>query len=153
MKNTVRIVSTKKLLPNQRQYLLNAGLAVIDADFIAIEYVHFVLAGVKENLIFTSANAFKSFLKNPDSDALRHQAVFCVGQKTRQAIEEKGFRVKVAADNADALAQTIVKEYAGETFTFFSGSMRRDELTETLEKSGVIFNEIEVYTTGLHLTG
>ena len=37
MQESPRILSTKKLLPNQKQFLLNANFAVIEADFIEIK--------------------------------------------------------------------------------------------------------------------
>jgi uroporphyrinogen-III synthase len=60
MKEQIRILSTKKLLPSQKQFLLNAGFSVIEADFIGIRYKVPELKEVNDNLIFTSTNAVKS---------------------------------------------------------------------------------------------
>lgn len=143
----IRILSTKKLLPNQKQYLLNAGLAVVEADFITIYFKPFVIHGVAQNLIFTSTNAFKSFLKNEAGSSLNNRNIFCVGSKTKQFIEHNGFNVVACADYATELSEIIIREHKDERFTFFSGSMRRDTLPEALATAGLNFNEVEVYET------
>ena len=145
----MRILSTKKLQPNLKPYLLNAGLSVVEADFISIEFNTFLTAGVKDNLIFTSTNGFKSFLANEEAEKDKNRKIFCVGSKTEKVITEANFTVAACAEYAEALAQLIVENNSNETFTFFSGSMRRDTLPETLKNAGVDFNEIEVYSTAL----
>lgn len=145
----VRVLSTKKLQPNQKLYLLNAGLAVVEADFIGIEYKPFQLDDTQDNLVFTSANGFKGFLKHPASGLLKGNSVFCVGHKTKELIERHGFTVTAVANDAEALAQIIVIKHADEGFTFFSGSMRRDTLPDALAKAGIAMTEIEVYDTVL----
>jgi uroporphyrinogen-III synthase len=144
-----RILSTKKLLPNQKQYLLNAGLSVIEADFIGIEYNNFQIKGLKQNFIFTSTNAFKSFLANEEAMKYTDRKIFCVGSKTKEVIEQSGFRVEACADYAEELAKIMIERYGDETFTFFSGSMRRNTLPEAMHYAGVDFNEVEVYKTEL----
>lgn len=143
----VRLLSTKKLLPNHRQYLLNAGLAVIEADFITINYKDFVIDVIGQNFIFTSANAFKSFLLNEAYSKISNNKIFCVGSKTRELIEEKGFVVTASADYAADLGAIIIKDFQAESFTFFSGSMRKNTLPEALATAGVAFTEVEVYET------
>ena len=144
-----RILSTKKLLPNQKQYLLNAGLSVVEADFISIEHNTFGTGNLRQNFIFTSTNAFKSFLANEEARKYVGRKIFCVGSKTKEVIEQAGFFVEAFADYAEELAQIITERYNKETFTFFSGSMRRDTLPEAMRNAGVRFNEVEVYITTL----
>jgi uroporphyrinogen-III synthase len=145
----MRVLSTKKLQPNHRQYLLNAGLAVVEADFITIQYTPFEFNTIHQNFIFTSQNAFKSFLQNGQAGDYKSHSVFCVGSKTKEAIEKAGFNVSAFAEYAESLSDIIIKEYAGESFTFFSGSMRRDTLPDALANAGIGANEIEVYETVL----
>jgi uroporphyrinogen-III synthase len=144
-----RILSTKKLLPNQRLYLLNAGLSVIDANFIEIQHQAFDINNVKANLIFTSRNGVEAFLANTLSVAYLGSNVFCVGPNTRLFLERSGFNVMECKDDAAQLAETIVSGYAGESFTFFSGNLRRNELPLLLTNAGIDFNEIQVYETAL----
>lgn len=149
MERSARILATKKLQPNQRQYLLNAGLSVTEADFIGIRYKQFETEKIKGNLIFTSQNGFKAFLENKESDVFKDRNVFCVGQKTHDIILSKGYNVIAFSDYAEELAATIIQDFANENFTFLSGSMRRDTLPEALKEANVSYNEIEVYETVL----
>lgn len=143
----IRILSTKKLLANQKQYLLNAGLSVIEADFISINLKSFSAEKINPNLIFTSTNAFKSFLQNEVSTRMKDNRIFCVGNATKRFIEEKGYSVAASADYAAELSKIIVEGYNAERFTFFSGSLRRETLPETLRNARMDFNEVEVYET------
>lgn len=146
---TIRILSTKKLLPNHKQFLLNAGMSVLEADFISIQYIAFELDTINGNLLFTSQNAFNSFLLNEKSANFKDRAIFCVGSKTKEAIQKAGYKVVAYADYAEGLADIIISKHAKERFTFFSGSMRRDTLPDALANAGIECNEIEVYKTVL----
>lgn len=144
-----RVLSTKKLQPNQKLYLLNAGLAVVEADFIGIAYKPFELNDTKDSFIFTSANGFKGFLKHAANGIFTGNTVFCVGHKTKELIERHGFTVTAVANDAEALAEIIIRDYADRSFTFFSGSIRRDALPDALAKANIPLTEIEVYDTVL----
>lgn len=144
-----RVLSTKKLQPNQKLYLLNVGLAVVEADFIGIEYKPFELNDTNDSFIFTSANGFKGFLKHTASGLFTGNTVFCVGHKTKELIERHGFTVTAVANDAEALAEIIVRDYPDTRFTFFSGSMRRESLPNALAKANIPLTEIEVYDTAL----
>jgi len=144
-----RVLSTKKLQPNQKLYLLNAGIAVVEADFIGIAYKPFDLDDTGGSLIFTSSNGFKGFLKHTASGMFTGSEVFCVGHKTKELINLHGFTVTSVANDAEALAEIIVSNYADGQFTFFSGSMRRDSLPDALAEANIPLTEIEVYDTVL----
>ncbi|RXR21049.1 uroporphyrinogen-III synthase [Flavobacterium amnicola] len=142
-----RILSTKKLQINQKQFLLNAGFSVIEADFIQIMHQPFELKNTNETLIFTSQNAVYAILENKEVEKLKNKSVFCVGLKTKALLEEKGFKVEAYTGYAADLAEIISLVYADTTYTFFSGNLRRDTLPELLTENGITFNEIEVYQT------
>ncbi|WP_026703591.1 uroporphyrinogen-III synthase [Flavobacterium soli] len=152
MQNQIRILSTKKLLSNQKQFLLNANFNLIEADFIKTENKPFELKDSNDNLIFTSQNAVHSLFENAKEllPKLREKNVFCVGLKTKALLEENGFNVIVYTGYAADLAEIIALIYAKESFTFFSGNLRRDTLPSFLKEANIKFNEIEVYET--HLT-
>jgi uroporphyrinogen-III synthase len=149
MKEQIRILSTKKLLPNQKQFLLNAGFSVIEADFIGIRYKVPELKEVNDNLIFTSTNAVKSVLENPEVENIKGKSCFCVGDKTKAVLESNGFTVLESGPNASELAQKIRSGHRDKSFTFFAGNLRLETLPLSLKISGVNFNEIEVYETVL----
>ena len=149
MQNPINILSTKILLSHQKQALLNANFNVIEASFIKIENSDFDLKGINDNLIFTSQNAAQSILLHPKSEELKSKNVFCVGIKTKALLEENGFNVDVYVDYASDLAEIITLIYSNESFTFFSGNLRKETLPKALKAAKVNFNEIQVYETTL----
>jgi uroporphyrinogen-III synthase len=149
MNNQHNILSTKILLSDQKQALLDAGFSVTEANFIKTENSDFDLNGIKDNLIFTSQNAVQSVLLHSKSSGLKTKNVFCVGIKTKALLEENGFNVNVYVDYASDLAEIITLIYFNESFTFFSGNLRKETLPKALKAAKVNFNEIQVYETTL----
>ncbi len=149
MSPTYRILSTKKLKVNQKQFLLNADFSVIEADFIRVTELPFRLTDINPNLIITSQNAAKAVAAHPEVQDIRRNPVFCVGLKTADLLDELGFTVQETAENASELAKVILDDYSTESFTFFSGNIRRNELPMALMEADVEMNEIEVYETEL----
>lgn len=147
MENPIRIYSTKKLLPNQRQYLLNAGFVVAEADFITVSAKPFVYKNTNDYLIFTSQNAVESVLKNKKLDQIKAVKAFCVGEKTKQLLEQNGFEVVTSSDYAAELASILCNQYAKNSFTFFSGNLRRDILPDAMQLAQIKYDEIGVYET------
>jgi uroporphyrinogen-III synthase len=136
-------------LIHQKQVLLDAGFTVTEANFIKTENSDFDLNGIKDNLIFTSQNAAQSVLLHPKSEDLKPKNVFCVGIKTKALLEENGFNVDVYVDYASDLAEIITLIFSNESFTFFSGNLRKETLPKALKVAKINFNEIHVYETTL----
>src|SRR6478736_5407562 len=149
MANKTSILSTKKLLPHQKEVLLKADFDVTEADFISISLKDFELESVNDNLIFTSQNSVQSILQHPKCEALKSRNVFCVGSKTKALLKENGFNVIAYTGYALDLAEIITLIYSTEKYTFFSGNLRRDTLPNALKENNILFNEIEVYETSL----
>ena len=149
MTKQTNILSTKKLLANQKQLLVEAGISLIEENFIETKSKSFELLKVNENLIFSSQNAVKSVLNHPKQEELKLKNVFCVGLKTKTVLEGNGFNVLVDTDYSSDLAEIISLIYNKESYTFFCGNLRRDILPNTLKENGITFNEIEVYETNL----
>ena len=149
MEKSIRIVSTKKLQPNQKQFLLNADFRLIEADFIQIEFQHFHLISTFDYLIFTSQNAVLSVLKNENNSFLKDKFCFCVGIKTKHLLEENGFKVEKSFEYAEDLVVFLVENHFKKEFTFFSGNLRKDTIPTAFQKNNIIFEEIEVYKTVL----
>jgi uroporphyrinogen-III synthase len=149
LEKAIRILSTKKLQPNQKQFLLNADFRLIEADFIQIEFQPFQLNSSFDYLIFTSQNAVLSVLKNENNSFLKDKFCFCVGIKTKHLLEENGFKVEKAVEYAEDLVVFLVENHFDKEFTFFSGNLRKDTIPTTFQKHNIIFQEIEVYTTVL----
>jgi len=149
MAKSIQILSTKKLSDEQKQALKNANLEVLEADFIKTQNKSFELKDLNENLIFTSQNAVHSILSNPKAEELKSKNVFCVGLKTKILLSENGFNVVAYTGYATDLAEIITLIYGRESYTFFSGNLRRETLPQALKDADVKFNEIKVYETTL----
>ena len=145
----IQILSTKTLLDNQKEALTNANFNVIEVDFIETKSQAFELNEINDNLIFTSQNAVQSFLLDPKSEELKTKNVFCVGLKTKILLSESGFNVIAYTGYAEDLAEIITLIYSSESYTFFSGNLRRETLPEALKEAKIKFNEIQVYQTKL----
>ena len=149
MAKQINILSTKKLDLAQKQLLLDAAITVVEEDFIETKAKKFQFSKVHENLIFTSQNAVHSILQHSKCGELKGKSVFCVGLKTKELLTENGFNVIAYTGYAADLAEIISLIYSKESYTFFSGNLRRDVLPNTLNENGITFNEIEVYETNI----
>jgi uroporphyrinogen-III synthase len=149
MNTKINILSTKILLPSQKQVLIDANFSLIEDDFIETKTKNFELHTIHQNLLFTSQNAVKSLLQHPKHNDLKMHPVFCVGMKTKEYLTQNGFNVVAYTDYAADLAEIISLIYKKETFTFFSGNLRRNVLPNILMDNNIGFNEIEVYETQL----
>jgi uroporphyrinogen-III synthase len=149
MANQVQIVSTKIVSPLYKQELMKYGVELIEADFIKTENKSFELNDLNESLIFTSQNAVRSVVSHPKLEELKNKNVYCVGLKTKALLVDNGFNVIAYTGYASDLAEIISLIYNKESYTFFSGNLRRDTLPETLKEAGIKFNEIQVYETTL----
>ena len=145
MKN---ILSTKKLNPDQRKLFSQKGLCIVDYDAIAIEFLNFKNPGAIDNAIFTSQQAVRSFVaKNKGSLGIKN--CFCVGNKTKNLLEENGLKVVEIAQNATELSQNIVKNYKNKVFYYFCGTIRREELPNALKNEKMTLFEVKTYKTVL----
>ena len=149
MTQKISILSTKILSNIQKEALVNADFNVIEADFIKTEHQDFDLKNIKDNLIFTSQNAVHSILQHPKCEDLKTKPVFCVGLKTKILLSENGFNVDVYTGYASDLSEIITLIHGSDSFTFFSGNLRREILPQALKEAGIDFNEIKVYETTL----
>ncbi len=145
MKKEICILSTKKLKSNQKSFLLNAGFSVIEADFIKISLLAFQLKQIPTLLLFTSQNAVESVLKNEKANDLKNIPAICVGYKTRELLEDNGFKVLETEEYAQKLAPIIQEKYINEHIAFFVGNLRREILPEVLNQANICFDEYVVY--------
>ena len=143
------ILSTKTLSAEQRQLFLDANVDLLEQDFIEIKNNLFELKTINKNLIFSSQNAVLSLIEQNGWEVLNTKPVFCVGIKTKELLESQGFTVDVYLDYASELAEIITLIYNQESYTFFSGNLRKETLPAALKNAGITFNEIEVYQTKL----
>lgn len=145
MEEKIGILSTKKLASNQKQYLLNAGFLVIDEDFITTKAISFEFQSLNDILIFTSQNAVQNVLQHKNE--LIDKPAICVGEKTKQLLENNGFNVLNSLADANQLIQFFEKEYIGTSVTFFCGKSRLNTIPDFLSKKNIQHEIIEVYET------
>lgn len=148
----ISILSTKKLSSPQKNLILNAGIGLVEYDAIKIDFFEFEAdINPADNLIFTSKNGVKAFLKkyNP-SELTESIKVFCVGTKTKEFLESYNFNVLEFADYGADLAKIIIDNYADRSFTFFCGVSRREEIPTLFKEKNIPLQEIKVYTTSLN---
>ncbi|PKV48999.1 uroporphyrinogen-III synthase [Aquimarina sp. MAR_2010_214] len=145
MDTSPTILSTKKLSAAQKELLLNTGLGFVEYDAITIELLENNIENTIQNAIFTSKNAVKA-IKN---SGMIISNCFCVGDNTKKRLQENDLNVVETAQNASDLAKIIIKKYKNESFLFFCGNLRRDELPNLLEQNNVEVKEEIVYKTHL----
>lgn len=145
MNKKISILSTKKLQSNQKNFLLNAGFSLIEADFIKISRLPFQLKKTPTLLLFTSQNGVKSVLENGKVDELKQIPSICVGSKTRKLLEDNGFIVLATKEYAEELAPIIQKEFSKEHIAFFAGNLRRNVLPDAMNRASIAFDEYLVY--------
>lgn len=144
------LLSTKKLAINQQELLLNAGLSFVDYNAIEIENIAFMLSRKRKNIIITSQNGARSFLNTIKEGVHITENCFVVGNKTTALLEKNGLKVTKMAQNGQELAHFIVKNHKNESFTYFCGKQRRDELPCLLKEENINFEEIVTYETHLN---
>lgn len=145
MKSKICILSTKKLKSNQKNFLLNAGFSIVEADFIKISILPFQLKNLPDLLLFTSQNAVESVLKNEKANDLKNIPAICVGLKTKQLLQENGFSVLEMEEYAQRLAPIIQKDFSKEHIAFFAGNLRRNVLPDAMNQTNIDFDEYLVY--------
>lgn len=142
----MKVLSTKILSETQKALFKNTGIEVIDYDAISIEFFDFETPSVIKNGIFTSQNGVQSICgKN-----LKIKNTFCVGEKTKQILQENGEKVIKMFNYGSELGDFIQKNYENEVFYFFCGNRRRDEIPSAINNSKNTLFEIKTYKTELN---
>ena len=142
----MRVLSTKKLLQNQRELLLNAEFSFLDYNALRVTYLDLEIPETTTNSIITSQNGARAFLAQMPQGASK-TTFYCVGKKTARLLSENGLNVAHIAQNGAELAHFIIKNHQKEAFSYFCGNHRRDELPSLLKEAGIQCNEIIVYET------
>lgn len=143
------VLSTKKLASHQRELLLNAGIGLVEKNFISIIPLEFEVERLQENLIVTSQNTMEFLLQKLDFQLLRERKFFCVGEKTSGLLREKGFQVQEVTHYGSELGKIISEKYSDRRFSFFCGKKRRPELPGSLQENTIKFEEVQLYDTKL----
>jgi uroporphyrinogen-III synthase len=143
-----RILSTKRLSKALKKKFSDAGIELVEKNFIQTKSVSFETPQLNNYLIFTSKEAVKSVLKS-DEQNVHSVSCLCVGSKTKSFLEKKGFTVIESADYAEDLIQVIDSKYKENSFTFFCGNIRKNTIPYYFKQNKIAYNEIIVYETTL----
>lgn len=152
----INILSTKILSPAQKAILTDAQLIVQEYDAIRIELFDREIDSSYKNIIFTSQNTVKAFLKNmekrtSDSETgtfipVSEIKAYCVGEKTRAFLEHNGIPVLESTHYGAELAKILVDKYQNESFLFLCGDKRLAEIPSQFQRHGIRFREQVVYS-------
>jgi uroporphyrinogen-III synthase len=143
-----RILSTKRLSKALKKEFSDAGIELVEKNFIQTKSVSFETPQLNNYLIFTSKQAVKSVLKSGLQTILLKPCL-CVGSKTKSFLEKKSFTVIESADYAEDLIQVIDSKYKENSFTFFCGNIRKNTIPYYFLQNKIAYNEIVVYETKL----
>ena len=149
MNSKIQILSTKLLNHSQKEAFQNSGILLVEKDFIKIETLQFQLENIPTLLLFTSQNAVESVLKNEKLAELKTIPAICVGIKTREKLENIGFKVLYTTDYAKDLAPIIKDQFSKDQIAFFAGNLRRDILPNAMKRENIQFIEYQTYVNEL----
>lgn len=141
------VLSTRVLNTAHRQILDVPTIQWQEEDFITIVPQDFTVETVRDVLVFTSQNAVKSVLNNPEMERLKTKPAICVGMKTKALLEKEGWEVKAWTHYAKELTQVIERDFLNQSFSFFCGNIRREVLPTFFKKHNLHVDEYEVYQT------
>lgn len=147
----IRVLSTKKLTPDQRNILNSDVFELTDYDAIIIQEKEFKIPVGFQHLIFTSQNAVKAFFGSyKASDEIPQYSCYCVGEKTKSLLEDFGQKVIKNSKNASELGNFLIKNAKNHHFLYLRGNISRPELPSILLNGEVNFTELEIYETILN---
>ncbi|MGB5819955.1 MAG: hydroxymethylbilane synthase [Saonia sp.] len=151
IQGNIQVCSTKKLTAEQLQRF-HKTIRVQSDDFIKISLARIsptLIRSEIRNVIVSSKNAVASLLTNFTAEELRFKNIYCVGRKTKRAIERKIGKVVHYENDSIKLANYLVEYMEGLEVTYFCGNLRLNDLPEILNTNNIIVKEIEAYTTKL----
>lgn len=107
-----------------------------------------------KSLIFTSINGVESFFESgfkPNEKFTEHNynKIYCVGQKTKNAVRKYGFGTFKVKKHAQDLSKFIIQNSQGEQFLHFCGNLALDVLDRALPLQNIYYKKIPVYETEL----
>ena len=147
----MKILSTKILSTKQRSLI--SDFDVQEVSMIDISFGEdFKVEEKVENAVFTSANSVRSVFSVHKNDIANFDTIFCVGQKTKDLLEQLGLQVTVVANNAIELADELANRFSKnenslKEISWFCGNLRNNDLPRIMAENGVLVTEYLVYET------
>ena len=138
MKNKPRILSTKILSQALSDKIHDSGFDLVQIDFIDIVKMKAQKKIDNQAVMISSKNA-ANFLD------LNGRDIFCVGQKTKFAIEANDVQVSKVFSDSQEMALYVASKY--KTATFICGMRRMNRVQEVFQEMEVELQIIEAYDT------
>lgn len=132
------ILSTRSLEDSLVKEIAGAGLGLIQSDFIRIDTLEDTSSIEYSTVIVSSKNA----LSGVD---LKGKKIFCVGSKTKAAIEGLGYEVEKVFSSSEKLEMYVAA--LGEPATFICGRLRMDSVERCFKEASLQLQVIEAYET------
>ena len=145
----IRLLSTKILSQGFKDLLITHSFSLVEQSFIKISPIQNIkLADSNQAIIFSSQNAVKIALDNPEIKSLVDQKpIYCVGKKTALLLVKNGQKVVKIAQNSSDLAHFILKNHQNKSFSFFCGKSRLNDLEHVLSVNDIPIQPVEIYET------
>jgi uroporphyrinogen-III synthase len=86
-------------------------------------------------------------MRSSQSVKLDIENIFCVGEKTKDFIEQNIGKVKCWKKNSKELALELAKIIPGQKVTYFCSDIRLDTLPGYLSQNSIAVKEIKSYST------
>ena len=154
-KNKIQILSTKLVGETLISIAAMYDILIDEVSFIETEEIItptlqkriIELSQQNVTVVFTSVNAVNAV--NRLLPTKTFWKIFCIDHKTKKLVENIFGDEKIigTADNAEQLAEKIIKNPCLQKVVFFCGDHRRDELPGKLKMNGIELEELVVYKT------
>ena len=120
-------------------------------DFIKVNTKKFLLPNDLrgKTVVITSQNAVRGLIEYYPNEKLAGALVYCVGEKTKAALEENGIKVQGVEFYSKTIAKKLVNDANTKAIVLFCGNLRRTELKEAALNNKIDYAEVEVYETTL----
>ena len=156
--NKIQILCTRPVSQELIDRALEAGIEMEVISFIETEPIRTIEVQQEieqaslhsATVVFTSGNAVEAVATELEGHEPEWE-IFCLGQSTLDLVTRYFGPGLIAgfADNAAELAESIIETGGATDVIFFCGDLRRPELTNSLQQSGIEVEEIVVYQTVL----
>lgn len=143
----INVLSSKKLTSKQHGLLLGSNILLAEYNAIKIKKRLNLGRLQADNAIVTSQNSAKILIHSK----AKLGNVFCVGSKTSALLTDNNYHVVKTCNSAFLLANYIVKKHNKDSFVFFCGNKRREDLPNLLVENEVCFSEKTIYNTELNV--
>lgn len=144
----MKILFTKTSIEKEVSEILGTEFDCSFQDFIRIDALKITPFPLDNfTLIFTSANAVKSFFEN-GFQPLQNK-IFVVGEKTKEAVSRFGFKTEYTFKNIHFLADFLNSNCQKESLLHFCGNLSLDILENAFAESKTSYRKITVYETKL----